>query len=345
MTINLNIIKHAAIITLNRPHRYNAIDLEMASELLKLLNSLVKNDAIKKVILTSTHPKAFCAGGDIRIAYEAIKKQDFSYGTTFFEREYKLVYDLANCPKPVISLVNGLCFGGGMGLTMHNQIRIVTENAILGMPETIIGFFPDVGSSYRFSRFPKAWANFYGMTGNNIALKHALDWNMFDYYVPSTCLPELIENLCTFENDLQTIAKFSCTAPDQPVYGEAIINNTFEKPLKEIFEDLQNDDSPEAKSILRDLKVRSPLSLMVTDKLLSMSKFLDLKKSLELDRVLALNFIFNPDLQEGIRAQLIDKDRKPDWHYKMPSINDEIVRDFFVPTYSDVEKQLTDAND
>ena len=337
MTISISFQESAAIITLNRPHRYNAVDLDTVSEMLTFLNEARENDSVKKIILISTHPKAFCAGGDIRMAYDAIKNHDIQYAITFFEAEYKLVHDLATYPKPVISLVNGLCFGGGMGLSMHNQIRIITENATLGMPETIIGFFPDVGSSYRFSQFPKAWANFYGMTGNNIALNHALKWNMADYYVPSALLPELMDHLCSAHDDRKAVERFACVMPNQPIFGELVIESIFAKSLPEIFVSLQNNVALDAKKILSDLNTRSPLSLMVTDKLLEMSQFLDLKKSLELDRVLALNFMFNPDLQEGIRAQVVDKDRNPDWRYKMANMNEEIVRDFFIPTYSDME--------
>ena len=337
MTISISFQESVAIITLNRPHRYNAVDLDTVSEMLTFLNEAREKDSVKKIILTSAHPKAFCAGGDIRMAYDAIKNRDISYVIAFFETEYKLVHNLATYPKPVISLVNGLCFGGGMGLSMHNQIRIITENATLGMPETIIGFFPDVGSGYRFAQFPKSWANFYSMTGSNIALSHALKWNMADYYVPSTLLPELINLLCGAHDDRKVVEQFACVVPNQPIFGELVIESIFAKSLQEIFESLQNNVALDAKKILSDLSTRSPLSLMVTDKLLEMSQFLDLKKSLELDRVLALNFMFNPDLQEGIRAQVVDKDRNPDWRYTMATINEEIVRDFFIPTYSDME--------
>lgn len=328
----------AAVITLNRPHRYNATDLETILQIAEFLNELRQNDKIKKVILTSDHPKAFCAGGDIHAAYIAMKNNDLSQGKVFFDAEYQLVYDLATYPKPVISLVNGLCFGGGMGLSMHNRFRIITENAVLGMPETIIGFFPDVGASYRFAQFPKAWANFYGLTGHNIHLSHALRWNMADYFVPATILPELLTALCmTNGNDSKAIEQFTSVAPDVPIFGQSWVEEIFQKPLLEIFEYLKNCPNHEAKKTLNDLQLRSPLSLAITAKLLGMAPLLDLKKALTLDRVLAENFMHNPDFQEGIRAQVIDKDRQPKWLYNMLDINDEMLQDFFIPTYTDCE--------
>ena len=110
------------------------MDLRTIQEISSFLSVCVANDKIQKIIITSDHPKAFCAGGDIRMAYEAMLNNDRSLASTFFKEEYNLIYKLATCSKPVISIVNGLCFGGGMGLSMHNQIRIITENAILGMP-------------------------------------------------------------------------------------------------------------------------------------------------------------------------------------------------------------------
>jgi enoyl-CoA hydratase len=328
----------AAVITLNRPQCYNAIDSGTISQIVVFLNEIRENNLVKKIIITSDHPKAFCVGGDIRAAYEALKNADLQHGVMFFEAEYQLVYNLSTYTKPVISLVNGLCFGGGMGLSMHNQFRVITENAILGMPETIIGFFPDVGASYRFSQFPRSFANFYGLTGYNIPLSHALKWNMADYFVPAALLQELLAALCMENGDNHhIIEQFACTASELPIFNEIFIENIFSKTLPKIFDALQNCDNPDSQKLLSDLQARSPLSLAVTAKLIEIGQYLDLKKSLKLDEILAKNFMINPDLKEGIRAQVIDKDRQPQWHYKMADINEEIVRDFFIPTYSDCE--------
>ena len=336
MTILTKIEGYAGIIILNRPHKYNAIDLITIRQITQFLNESLQNDKIKKIILTSNHSKAFCSGGDIYAAYQALKINDFAHGNEFFKEEYRLIYSLATYPKPIISLVNGVCFGGGMGISMHNQHRIITENAILGMPETIIGFFPDVGASYRFSKFPKEWASFYALTGYNIALYHALKWNMADYFVLSTTLPELLNSLCSENgNDQQIIENFVSTVLDLPIFGQSWVEKVFE--TQDFFQPLRDSSNNESKKTLHDLQLRSPLSLRVTAKLLEIGQFLDLKKSLILDRILASNFMRNPDFQEGIRAQVIDKDRKPNWYYSAADIDDETLRDFFVPTYTDCE--------
>ncbi len=338
MTILTRFQGSAAVIVLDRPHRYNATDLETIQQIAQFLTNCSTNDQVEKIIITSNHPKAFCAGGDIRAAYDAMKAKDIDLGLNFFNAEYKLVYDMATYPKPIISLVNGLCFGGGMGLSMHNQWRVITENAVLGMPETIIGFFPDVGASFRFAQFPKPWANFYGLTGNNIAIAHALKWNMADYFVPSIVLPELLDALCisTTSPD-QVLGQFSQPAPDEPVFGNEWVEYVFSKNLNTIFQDLNIYQHPETKIILSNLNARSPLSLCITYKLLEMSAFLDLKKSLLLDHVIAMNFLKNSDFEEGIRAQVVDKDRQPNWRYTFPNISDDMIRCFFTPMYSDCE--------
>lgn len=342
MTILTRFQGNAAIITLNRPQRYNATDLETIQQITDFLSKYSRNNNIEKIIITSEHPKAFCAGGDIRAAYDAIQNQNIKHGLDFFNAEYKLVYDLASYPKTIISIVNGLCFGGGMGLSMHNHLRIVTENAVLGMPETIIGFFPDVGASFRFAHFPKAWANFYALTGNNIAITHALKWNMADYFIPSTKLPDLLEALSTNNPPDQIIKKFSKPNPEELIFGTDWIADIFSNDLSTIFKSLKTYQHPEAQKTLHDLNTRSPLSLKITYKLLEMSAFLNLKKSLHLDHVIAMNFLKDSDFQEGIRAQVIDKDKQPKWKYTFSNINDDMIRSFFTPTYSDCEFAIGD---
>lgn len=292
MTILTRFQGSAAVIVLDRPQRYNATDLKTIQQIAQFLTDCSSNNRVEKVIITSNHPKAFCAGGDIRAAYDAMKAKDIGLGLDFFNAEYKLVYDMATYPKPIISLVNGLCFGGGMGLSMHNQWRVITENAILGMPETIIGFFPDVGASFRFAQFPNPWANFYGLTGNNIALTHALKWDMADYFVPSIALPELLDALCINTNSPdQILGQFSQSAPDESVFGNEWVEYVFSKNLNNIFQDLKIHKHTETKITLNNLNARSPLSLCITYKLLEMSVFLDLEKSLQLDYVIAMNFL------------------------------------------------------
>lgn len=331
MTIITKLQNNAAIIILNRHDRYNATDLQTIHEISDFLSACTVNDKVQRIIIASEHSKAFCAGGDIRTAYEAMLNNNQHLASTFFKEEYKLVHKLATSPKPIISIVNGLCFGGGMGLSMHNKLRIVTENAILGMPETIIGFFPDVGASFRFAQFPKAWANFYGFTGANIAINHALKWNMADHFIPSHRLPDLINDLSNTSDIKQAINRFSQPFSISSALEDKWIEKVFSKELEDIFDVLKNHQHPEAKKILNDLLARSPLSLLITNKLLKLANSLNLKQSLELDYHIALNFLITSDFQEGIRAQLIDKDRNPKWTYTFDNVNSDMIEQFFKP--------------
>lgn len=332
MTIITNIKNNTGIITLNRQDRYNAIDLKTINDISSFLLFCRENNQIKKIIISSNHPKAFCAGGDIRMAHEAMKKNDQTLASTFFKEEYSLVYALATYPKPIISIIDGLCYGGGMGLTMHNKVRVITENAVLGMPETIIGFFPDVGSSFRFSKFSKAWANFYAFTGGNIALSHALKWDMADYFIPSFVLTDFIDCLCNIENIQQTINEFSQALPVLPLFGADWVDEIFSLELKDIFIALKKHKHPEAEKTLGNLLARSPLSLLVTDKLLKLAGSLSLKEALETDYFIAANFLKNSDFEEGVRAQVIDKDKSPKWTYTFHNINEAIIKQFFSKT-------------
>lgn len=325
---------NAAIITLNRPEKLNATNLETIQQISLFLQKCAANDAVQKIIITSDHPKAFCAGGDISAVYHAMHEQKRDEVIKFFELEYDLINTLANFSKPIISLVNGLCFGGGMGLTMHNKIRIVTEKAILGMPETIIGFFPDVGASYRFAQFPRPWANFYALTASPIPIHHALKWSMADYFVPSDSLAALQDALCSDIKTEDAVKEFSKPLKSEALFDKDLtqgwVSEVFSKNLKDIFLSLNNNQKPEAQKILNDLNSKSPLSLWITHKLMEKSVFFDLKKSLEVDKILALNFLKRSDFLEGIRAQVIDKDKSPKWKITMDIIDDSIVENFFV---------------
>ncbi len=333
MTILTRFQGNAAIITLNRPERYNATNLEIIYKISQFLAECATNNKVEKIIITSNHPKAFCAGGDIKAAYDAMENNNLSLGSVFFNAEYKLVHELATYPKPIISLVNGLCFGGGMGLSMHNRYRIITENAILGMPETIIGFFPDVGASFRFSQFPKSWAKFYGLTGNNIAISHALKWNMADYFISSSALPELVNALCATNQLDQVIEQFNQPTPNEIIFGENWVDNVFSLDLEHAFTCLKTHMHPEAKKTFNDLNSRSPLSLRVTEKLLETSTSINLSQALRRDYIIAMNFLITSDFKEGIRAQVVDKDKNPKWHYTFDNTSSEMIDRFFQPNH------------
>jgi len=174
------------IITLNRPHALNALTLEMTICIHQQLNEWALNKNIKAVIIKSVEGRAFCAGGDIRQIYEQHKLSASLPKKDFFWHEYKLNHCIYHYPKPYIALMNGITMGGGAGISVHGSHRVVTENFVFAMPETGIGFFPDIGATFFLSRCPDETGIFLGLTGTRINAGDVLTLKLATHYVEST---------------------------------------------------------------------------------------------------------------------------------------------------------------
>lgn len=332
MTIKSKIVGKAIVITLDRPNKLNATNIHTIDALHTLLDSYSENSKVERILITSDHPKAFCAGGDVRAVYDAINSNKLDEAKNFFTLEYSLIAKMATYKKPIISIVNGMCFGGGMGLSMHNRYRIVSENAVLAMPETIIGFFPDVGSSFRFSNFSKGWRNFYALMGYHIPIALALKNDLADFFVTSNNLNELQQALCECESESEQkiIEKFTEELPKNYETDEIWIEELFEQSLDNIFLSLKENTNQKAELILQDLKNRSPFSLQLTYKLMEIDTKLSLEKSLKLDQIIAEKLLNFHDFTEGVRAQVIDKDKKPKWkHQSITDVSSELINEIF----------------
>src|SRR3712207_2302762 len=152
-------------VLMNRPRALNALDIGMIRGLRAALDTWRSDGAVRLVLLEGAGGKAFCAGGDIRGLRDAIVAGDTSSVEAFFSEEYALNLGIARFGKPWVSLIDGVCMGGGIGVSVHNAPRVATENAFLAMPETAIGFFPDVGTSYVLPRLPDGIGAWLALTG------------------------------------------------------------------------------------------------------------------------------------------------------------------------------------
>ena len=169
-------------IILNRPQALNAMSAEMFSEMQKYLTLWEKDFAIKAVIVRSTSPKAFCAGGDIRGVYDnqqATSDEKIQY----FQREYTIDQQIFHFPKYYFALMNGITMGGGVGISLNGKYRIAGTDLRFAMPETGIGFFPDVGATYHLSRLPNHIGTYLALTGSSIDAGQAKSLKLVDYIV------------------------------------------------------------------------------------------------------------------------------------------------------------------
>ena len=152
------------VITLNRPKQLNALNLSMIRKITPALKQCEKDEKVL-IIINGTGGKAFCAGGDVRSIVESRNEPNNTLSSVFFKEEYQLNYLISTLQTPYIALIDGITMGGGVGLSVHGYYRVSTEKTLFAMPETAIGFVPEVGGTYFLPRLRGKLGLFLGLTG------------------------------------------------------------------------------------------------------------------------------------------------------------------------------------
>ncbi|MET7689567.1 enoyl-CoA hydratase/isomerase family protein [Streptomyces sp. NPDC005483] len=305
-------------IQLNRPKALNALTTDMVAAIDRVLASW-EGTPLSAVVLASTSTKAFCAGGDIRTIREYSLAGDAEASERFFATEYRLNARIAEYPVPVVSLIDGLCMGGGLGLSVHGGFRVVTERAVLAMPETGIGFFPDIGASYFLPRLPGAIGMYVGLTGHRLDAADALYTGLATHFVPADGLGAVADALADHPDDpvdvvLNRLAGRSPVAESGLAEVRGDVDRAFGAPtLGEIEKRLRHFDTPWAAAASAAQESASPQSLEITHALLARGRQRTLRECLDAELALARTTIRTPDFLEGVRAALVDKDRAPRW--------------------------------
>jgi enoyl-CoA hydratase/carnithine racemase len=366
MTINAQIpeitfeIKgHTGFISLNRPKALNALSLPMIRALMAQLQAWRNDAAIKQVAIRGmSKPTAdgldqpfgnFCAGGDIRYFHQAIQTGDPSL-EDFFTEEYALNHLIANYGKPYIAFMDGIVFGGGMGISQGASHRIVTERTKMAMPETGIGLFPDVGGGYFLSRCPGFVGEYLALTGVQIGAAEALSYGLADHHVHADALPALWQSLANTEvsasvlfhdfnqNAINTIATKPINTADNSKIDA--INHYFSlADVSEIIQRLENAQEAWAQETAKILRQRSPLMLHVVLEQIRRGRPLNLAQNLQMERGMIRHCFYTKHLArfgnasetvEGIRALAVDKDHQPRWK---PAHVDEVTLDMVSPFF------------
>lgn len=309
-------IGKAGVIGLNRPKTMNALVLSMVKDIAAALDKFEHDLDIERVILKSNHDRAFCAGGDLRRICELTSAGFYDEAEHFFQTEYALNLRIASYPKPYISLIDGMCMGGGLGLSMHGKYRIASENAVFAMPETGIGFIPDVGGSYFLPKMPYRAGYWMGLTGARIQNFDARAIGLSTHMAHSSNIEDIFYALChSIGSTDKIIEKYCCSLG----YQTSVLNlvssiQCFEQPtLCTIRNCLANAKSTDAKNALAALRSASPRSLQEAVTLLSRGVGATLETCLKREFKAVRRAIRHPDLAEGVRAILIDKDHAPNW--------------------------------
>lgn len=304
-------------IVLNRPKALNALTLPMVRTLRDLLLAWRDTD-LTAVVIASSDPRAFCAGGDVRALRQNTLAGRHGEIDGFFAVEYEVNALLASSPHPVVALIDGVCMGGGLGLSVHGQFRVVTPHAVLAMPETAIGFFPDIGASYFLPRLPGAVGMYLGLTGARLDAAGALEVGLATHFCPSVAdIPALLRT--RGDRSVDEVLRGVATMPPVTTLPRRLIDWCFGAPtLPEIRARLAGASGPAgasdwARTTLATLDRMAPSSLARTFALLTHGKQRTLAQCLSAEREAAREVVRGPDFAEGVRAVLVDKDHNPRW--------------------------------
>ena len=304
------------VITLNRPRAVNALTAGMVDLLLRQLTAWATDDDVAAVLVQGAGERGLCAGGDIVAIY-----RDMLHGGTqtadFWQTEYRVNSLIARYPKPYVALMDGLVLGGGVGISAHGNVRVVTERTRMGMPETTIGFAPDVGGTFLLSRAPGQTGTHAALTGAHLDAGDALFLGLADHYVPSHALPRLVAAL-EDESPEAAVARCAEQPPASALSGQRdwIDACYASDDAGEIVARLRAWTGPgweDATEAADTIEAKSPTSVKVTLASLRRAANLTLDEALAQEYRVGIRLLAGPDFREGIRAQVVDKDRNPQW--------------------------------
>jgi enoyl-CoA hydratase len=324
-------------LVLNRPRAINALTHGMVRRIDQALTDWERDDDVAIVLITGAGDRGLCSGGDIRVIYQDARSDAPDRGEAaraFWRDEYLLNGRIARYPKPYVALMDGITMGGGVGISAHGNLRVVTERSVVAMPETGIGLSPDVGGSYLLAQAPGELGTHLALTAGSFSAADALLCGFADVFIPSDRLKPFRQAL--IETDPAEAAR-TCTQPAPE--GELAAHRDWidacycADTAEEIVERLRGHGGQAAKEAADRICRNSPTAVKVTLRALRRARELGrLEPVLDQEYRLSCAALDSPDLVEGIRAQVIDKDRRPRW--SPPSLTEVTGPDvdrFFAP--------------
>lgn len=327
---------HIGLITLRRQQALNALNHAMFIALYQQLMEWEASPNIKAVIIRAAEGRAFCAGGDIRYAY-LLKVNHDSGIVDFFSDEYRMDRVIYHYKKPYIALLDGITMGGGVGISIFASHRVATERLQFAMPETGIGFYPDVGASFFLPRLAHKIGYYLGLTGVTIPYQDCFALGIVNHVIAEDRQESLIQQLIDSpipnkEAVTQIIKKFNIDVPASNVMLQKNMIETLfsEQTLDAIIHALKNKNDAWCDETLAHLSVKSPTSLKVTLEALQRGEKQNYDTCMDMELQITTHFLHSHDFFEGIRAILIDKDKNPQWQPKtLADVSDQAIAAYF----------------
>ncbi|KAI0462474.1 hypothetical protein LJB42_003968 [Komagataella kurtzmanii] len=356
--VRFHVDNKARVISLNRSAKLNALSTDMCHQIVPRLLEYSKSDSNNLIVLRSDEPRAFCSGGDVVQCAKDNLAGQIARSVEFFTAEYNLNYLLATFNKPIVSLVNGIVMGGGVGLSVHGPFRVVCETTRFAMPETNIGFFPDVGTSFWLSRLDGNLGYYLALTGDELHGFDSLIAGFGTHYVPSHRFDALLQRLANieqFKEDKSPKEFYSMVdqaiedfvepipqdykfkfSPEELNTIEAAFDPKANPSVESVISALEADGSDFALKIVETLQSKSPISLKVAYELLQRSAKSKIYEAISNELVLANNMMTGVepnDFNERILKNLINR--------KSTNPEDKIIKPAF-KTLQDIPDEVVD---
>lgn len=298
------------LLSLNRPAALNALDLDMVKALQAALDAWVGDDGVRAVAIRG-EGRAFCAGGDIR----AWVTQGREAALAFLAAEYRLNHRIATYSKPIVALMHGVTMGGGAGLSVHARHRLADPSLVFAMPETAIGFVPDIGSSFFLPRCPSEIGTYLALTAGRIGIGDAHAAGVVDGALAATAFDTLLRRLARGEAAGKVVEDMAVRPEPGPLVPERgrIAALFAAVSVEGVLERLARDGGIFATAAASAIRANAPISLKLAFHMLRRGMQMTLPECL-VQEYRAASFLFSrPDLKEGVRAAIIGKDRNPHW--------------------------------
>jgi enoyl-CoA hydratase len=333
-------------ITMNRPKALNALTLPMVGRIWDALNAWQSDPAVELVVLDGAGERGLCAGGDVRGLYDS-RTQGSSLARKFWSDEYRLNALIGRYAKPFVAIQDGIVMGGGIGLSGHTRYRIVTERSQLAMPETGIGLIPDVGGTWLLAHAPGDTGIYLGLTGEIMRAADAIYARFSDHMVPSAQLGALIARLADPAGGRveDAIAAFQEPAGQSSLETRrGDIDRTFAAASVEgILAALAATPGEWATKTAAALAQKSPKAMKITLAAIRNARSLaSLEAALNVEYRLTVRLFEDGEFPEGVRALLVDKDRKPKWSPPdLAGVDEKLVQSYLAPLPAIEELSLT----
>ena len=332
-----------AILTINRPQALNALTLDNYRRFDPTLRDWAADPSVHAVVVRGAGDRAFCAGGDVRAVYEAGRGigGDPSLTAVFFREEYELIRRIHHFPKPYIAIIDGITMGGGAGISVNGAYRVATERTLFAMPETGIGLFPDVGATRFLNRCPGHVGRYLGLTGARLNAADALYCGFATHAMRHERIEVLLDELTGDHVEVEACLRRFAAAPEpaplaslQSAIDRCCGGDTVEVILEALAAEASagGPHAGWAAETRADLLTKSPTSLKITLRQLTIGRDYDLDAALALEYRLTQHLMAGHDFYEGIRAMLIDRDRNPQWRpASLAEVSENMVDAYFTP--------------